>query len=106
MLKNRFAAAALVFALLFALVPTASHAAPWGWTSVSVPSAAGVFQKIGLWWHSILNGPERPARHPGRTIDIPKNGCGIDPNGSPCGTGTGAGGTATASDPADPSGPI
>ena len=111
MLKNRFAVAALVLALSVALVPTPSHAAPWGWNSVSTvsaASAAGFFQKIGSWWNSLLNGTERPARHQGSAIDIRKNGCGIDPNGTPCGTGTGAGGTGTTtvSDPADPSGSI
>jgi hypothetical protein len=99
MLKNRFAVAALVLALSIALIPAPSHAAPWGRASVSGPSAAGFLQKIGLWWSSLLNGPERPARHQGWTIDIPKNGCGIDPNGSPCEPG--AGDPLTVSDPAD-----
>jgi hypothetical protein len=102
MLKNRFAVAALILALSVALVPTPSHAAPWGWNSVSTPSAASFFQKIGSWWNSLLNGTERPAHRQG-SIDVRKNGCGIDPNGTPCGTGTGAGGTGTVtvSDPAD-----
>jgi hypothetical protein len=110
MLKNRFAVAALVLVLSVAFVPTPSHAAPWGWTSVSTvsaASAAGFLQKIGLWWNALLNGPERPAHRQG-SIDVRKNGCGIDPNGTPCGTGAGAGGTGTvtASDPNDPSGSL
>ncbi len=84
MLKSRFAVAAVILALLVALAPMPSQAAPRGWTAASVPSLDSLFEKIGRWWNQTLNGPARPAR---RQTSAPKIGCGIDPNGSPlCGT--------------------
>lgn len=79
MLKSRFAVTAVILVLLVALAPMPSQAAPRGWTAVSVPSVASLFEKIGRWWNQALNGPARPARP---QTSAPKIGCGIDPNGS------------------------
>ncbi len=95
MLKYRFAATVIALTLLVALVPPASHAAPWGWAPAS---PAGLFERIGDWWNQALRGAER-ATHPQAAAARPKIGCGIDPNGQPLcnpGTGTGSGLTATA----------
>ena len=80
MLKSRFAVTAVTLALLLALAPMPSQAAPRGWTAVSVPSVSSLFEKVARWWQTV-NGPDRPQRS-----TAPKLGCGIDPNGSPvCG---------------------
>lgn len=70
----------MILALFIVLAPMPSQAAPRGWTAVSVPSVASLFEKIGRWWNQALNGPDRPARPQTTT---PKIGCGIDPNGQP-----------------------
>lgn len=99
MLKNRFVGMAIILALLVALAPTPSQAAPRGWTAVSVPSVSSLFEKIGRWWNQTLNGPDRPAR---QQMAAPKIGCGIDPNGSPtCGPDPDP---LTAPEPGDPKG--
>lgn len=101
MLKSRFAVAAVVLALLVALAPAPSQAAPRGWNAVSVPSVSSLFEKIGRWWNQTLSGPDRPAR---QQATAPKIGCGIDPNGQPlCGPGPGPDPMA-APEPADPNG--
>ncbi len=87
MLKSRFAVTALALALLIALAPMPSQAAPrgsQGWTAAaSVPSVSSLFEKISRWWNQTLNGPERR-----QTSTAPKLGCGIDPNGQTvCGPG-------------------
>lgn len=83
MLKSRFAVTAVTFALLLALAPMPSQAAPrgsQGWTAVSVPSVSSLFEKVARWWQTV-HGPDRSQRS-----TAPKLGCGIDPNGSPvCG---------------------
>jgi hypothetical protein len=101
MLKKRLVVATLILVFLVAFTPAPSQAAPWGWTAASGPAATGFFTRIERWLSSFLNGapqgPERPAQRQ-------KNGCGIDPNGSPlCGTGGGAGSGLTAAlpDPTD-----
>lgn len=97
MLKSRFAVTAVTLALLIALAPMPSQAAPRGWTAVSVPSVSSLFEKIGRWWNYALNGPDR--RQPSTQEKI---GCGIDPNGSPvCGPGPDP---LTAPEPVDPKG--
>jgi hypothetical protein len=102
MLKYRFAVTAIALALLVALAPTPSHAAPWGW---SPASPAGLFERIGDWWNQAFRGTERvtPLRP---AAARPKIGCGIDPNGQPlCNPGPGAGSGLTATAPAaDPEG--
>jgi len=100
MLKKRLIVATLVLLCFVVFAAAPSQAAPRGWSAASRPAAAGLLTKIERWLSSLLNGVERP-----EPSAIPqKNGCGIDPNGSPlCGTGGGAGsGQTTATpDPAD-----
>jgi hypothetical protein len=100
MLKKRLVVATLVLIgfVVFAAAP--SQAAPRGWAAASRPAAAGLLTTIERWLSLLLNGGvERPEP----SAIQQKNGCGIDPNGSPCGTGGGAGsGLNTAlPDPAD-----
>ena len=101
MLKSRFAVTAVILALLVALAPMPSQAAPRGWTAVSVPSVSSLFEQIGRWWNQTLNGADRPAR---RQSSAPKIGCGIDPNGAPlCGPRPDPD-PLTAAEPVDPKG--
>jgi hypothetical protein len=97
MLKSRFAMTIVLLALLVALAPAPSQAAPRGWTAVSVPSVSSLFEKIARWWNQTVTGLERR-----QTSTSPKLGCGIDPNGSPvCGSDPDP---LTASQPGDPEG--
>jgi hypothetical protein len=85
MLKNRFAVVVVILALLVALAPAPSQAAPRGWNVASVPAVSSLFDKVARWWNQTLNSPDRPAR---RQAPAPKIGCGIDPNGQAvCGPG-------------------
>ncbi|HKI05924.1 MAG TPA: hypothetical protein VKK31_28340 [Thermoanaerobaculia bacterium] len=98
MLKKRLVIVALVLAFSATLAPAPSQAAPWGWAGSRTSMADGLVVKIERWLRLLLNGTERPARQePAQQ----KNGCGIDPNGSPlCGPGPGP---SQATAPADPS---
>jgi len=73
---------ALTFALV--LAPAASQAAPLG---LSHSGPASLFepmvQQIAQWWDRLAGHAFGRTPAP-RAADLPKNGCGIDPNGAPC----------------------
>src|SRR5215207_9485166 len=98
LLKKRLVVATLVLICFVVFAAAPSQAAPRGWTAASRPAAAGLLTTIERWLSLLLNGGvERP-----EPSAMPqKNGCGIDPNGSPCGTGGGAGSGQT-TEPMDP----
>lgn len=99
MLKYRFAVTVITVALLAALVPTPSHAAPRGW---SPAAPASLLERIGDWWSQALRGAERATR-PEPAAARPKIGCGIDPNGQPlCNPGTGGSGLTASTPPVNP----
>ena len=78
MLKKKLGTIATPLALALFLVPAASQAAP-----VGMPA---LLDKLVRWWETTVevSRPRVPVRH----TAVPKNGCGIDPQGNPlCGTG-------------------
>jgi len=80
MLKNKLATVLLVLAFALLLVPAASQAAP-----LRLPHSGGVaslFDQVVQWWDHLAG--HAFGRTPAvRSTNLPKNGCGIDPNGQP-----------------------
>lgn len=88
MLKKKLATVFVALTLALLLAPAASQAAP-----LRLPHSgpvAGLFDQISHWWDLVAGrtGARIPAP---RAVSLPKNGCGIDPNGAPipCGPGSG-----------------
>jgi hypothetical protein len=81
MLKDKLATVLVVLTLALLLAPAASQAAPLR-LSDSGP-VASFFDQIAHWWDLVAGhtGARIPAP---RAANLPKNGCGIDPNGAPC----------------------
>jgi hypothetical protein len=79
MLKNRIAVTAIALGLS---VPGLSQASPASW----VPGLDAMAQLTRVW--DLLHGT-RQAPRPARILR--KSGCGMDPNGAPCGPTTPAG---------------
>lgn len=82
MLKKRVAVAVITLGLS---LPGLSSASPLSWVS-----GPHVLAKLAALWDLL------PGTHLGRiprpAHDQRKNGCGMDPNGTPCNPGPGAGG--------------
>jgi len=80
MLKDKLATVLVVLTLALLLAPAASQAAPLR-LSHSGP-VAGLFDQLSQWWDLVAGrtGARIPAPRP---VSLPKNGCGIDPNGKP-----------------------
>lgn len=81
---------AVVVILSLVLLATPAMATAGTWTNtprISSPLFTDLFEAWTSFWGSLLGGDEAPA---GASVQE-KNGCGIDPNGSPlCGGWTGA----------------
>jgi hypothetical protein len=101
MRKDKLATVLVVLTFALLLAPAASQAAPLR-LSDSGP-VAGLFNQIAHWWDLVAGhtGAGTPAP---RTTNLPKNGCGIDPNGAPipCGPGSGPGPGSQSTTPPDP----
>ena len=101
MLKKRFLCAALILVAWVAVAPAMADARPLRGERTSLQTATSAVQ---MWWGFLTRSVLAP-----RTVQTGKNGCGIDPNGTPlCGTlpGGGMGGGSglqggTGDDPAD-----
>lgn len=80
MLKKKLATVLVILTLAVLLAPAASQAAPLRLPDSA--SVAGLFEQIAHWWNLVAG---RAGSHtPRHAADLPKNGCGIDPNGAPC----------------------
>ena len=89
MLKEKLATILVVLTLALLLTPAASQAAPLGLSHSG--GVASLFDQLVQWWDLVAGraGARTPAP---RAANLPKNGCGIDPNGAPCiGPGPGPG---------------
>ena len=79
MLKDKLATALVALTLALLLAPAVSQAAP-----LRIPDSgpvAGLFDQIAHWWDLVAGRAGAPP--PRRAASLPKNGCGIDPNGKP-----------------------
>ncbi|MEA2602294.1 MAG: hypothetical protein QOF89_3286 [Acidobacteriota bacterium] len=81
MLKNKLATVLVVLTFALLLVPAASQAAPLRLSQSE--AVTSVFDQLVQWWDLLAGraGAHTPSRS---GADLPKNGCGIDPNGAPC----------------------
>lgn len=79
MLKNKLATLLLALTFALVLVP-AAQAAPLGLPHFG--GGASLFDQVTQWWDRLTDHVFGRTPAP-RAADLPKNGCGIDPNGQP-----------------------
>jgi hypothetical protein len=82
MLKDKLATVLVVLTFALAFAPAASQAAPLGLPHYQDMEEVTVFEQIVQLWDRLSGHAFGRAPAP-RAANLPKNGCGIDPNGAP-----------------------